>query len=262
MNTTQHHNGRNGVADAPHISEPAAPRARKTPRWQHDALTMMAHELRTPLNALLGFAQMLLNAQQNPNLTADQQRQLELIARSGHHMAEIIDAMLELSLAHAGVVTLHPQSVLPAEMIDNLLAELASLALAKQQTLVRQAAPNLPPIQADRVLLRQILTNLIGNAIKFAPDASAIIVGAQPGPEETLEFFVRDAGPGILKKHQRAIFKPFAQIAPDAPRKQGAGLGLALTRQLVLAMGGTIGVQSAKRQGSTFWVRLPIVSQS
>ena len=249
-------NGRNGVANT---AQPNPKPHKPTKSPKSDMVTMMTHELRTPLHAMLGFAQLLLDPLSGGELSADQQHQIELILRSGRHLADLIDALMDIALAHSGQMAVHPSRVAPAEMIEEVCAELGSLAYAKAQQVHITIPSPLPSMALDPHLLREILTNLLGNAIKFAPSASTIEVGAQHGPAGTVEFFVRDQGPGILKKQQRAIFKPFTQVTTDATvRRQGNGLGLALTRQFVRLQHGTIWVESAAHKGSTFWVRLPI----
>jgi signal transduction histidine kinase len=243
----------------------AAKRAtpKRTPRWQLDALDHMAHELRTPLNVILGFAQLLLDPTTSGNLTAEQCHQIDRITEAGHYLEGVIASMLEVSSLDAGQVHLHYSEVAPGELLRAVCDQLEALAQAKDLRLHLALAPDPPPLRLDRQRMQQVLFNLIGNAIKFAPPGSVVEVGAQPGPERTMDFFVRDAGPGIPKRYHKAIFKPFMQATPDVTlRKQGQGLGLAITRQLVTLHGGTIWVESAPRRGSTFWVRLPVSERS
>lgn len=262
MNMSMLHgsNGRNGMADT---AQPSPKPRKRTKSPKSDMVTMMTHELRTPLHAMLGFAQLLLDPITGGELAPDQHHQIELIVRSGRHLAELIDALMEVGLAHSGQMPVHPSCIAPAEIIEDVCTELAALAQAKAQQVRCASTPQLPTMSLDPQLLREILTNLLGNAIKFAPADSTIEVGAQPGPAGTVEFFVRDQGPGILKKHQRAIFKPFTQVTEnETARRQGSGLGLAITRQFVHLQHGTIWVASAAHKGSTFWVRLPIGTPS
>ncbi len=229
------------------------------PPWQRTALDHMAHEIRTPLNVILGFAQLLLEPPASANLTKAQRQQIDRIAEAGHHLENVIASMLEISSLETGQVVLHYSQVTIGELLRAVCDQLEALAHARNLRLHAEAAPDLPPVQMDRQRMQQVLFNLIGNAIKFAPMGSVIEVGAQPGPAQTLELFVRDAGPGIPKRYHQAIFKPFMQATRDEElRQQGKGLGLAITRQLVALHGGTIWVESAPRHGSTFWVRLPI----
>jgi signal transduction histidine kinase len=240
---------------------PPAKRAtvKRTSRRQVDILHHMAHEQRTQLHIILGFTQLLLDPEKSGNLTTEQARYVERISTAAHTLEAMIATLLEMTAIDAGQIHLQWASVAPVDLIRDVCEQMEALATEKHMKFEMAVAPEVPAVAVDRPRIQQVLFNLMGNAIKFAPAGSAITIGAQPGEGQSVDFFVRDHGPGIPKRYQAAIFKPFVQVAPDPTHKQqGSGLGLAIARQLVQLHGGRIWVQSdARRGGSTFWVQLP-----
>ncbi|HKD76142.1 MAG TPA: ATP-binding protein [Ktedonobacterales bacterium] len=173
-------------------------------------------------------------------------------------MMRLIDSMLELPLIISGQLALRTIPIVPANAIADAVAPLEPLAAVRQQQLIVIPTEAVTEVYADPVRLGQILNNLILNAVKFTQKGGTIEVGARSGPDCTVEFFVRDNGPGIAKKYHEAIFQPVFQVAnKKSHRQHGIGLGLALARQLARLHGGDIWVDSVWRKGSTFWVRLP-----
>lgn len=222
-------------------------------------LANMSHELRTPLNAILGFSDLLYH---DSTMTDDQRRTLGIINRSGENLLGLINSVLDLAKIEAGKMeleeTVFDLSVL-LEEVTNLMRQRAD---AQGLTLHLARAPGLPPaVSGDEAKLRQVLLNLLGNAIKFTPRGEVrLAASATPlagGRGWNLRIAVSDTGVGIAEKDQERIFESFVQIAPQADRK-GTGLGLSITRQFVQLMGGTVRVDSAPDRGSVFVVDLPV----
>lgn len=222
-------------------------------------LASMSHELRTPLNAILGFSQILSHDQ---TLGSAQQDQLGIINRSGEHLLNLINDVLEMSKIEAGKMTLNLDTLDLHSLLKDLYAMLSLKANAKGLKLILQQAPNVPQfIEADASKLRQVLINLLGNAIKFttsgtvtlavaeAPSASAI---ALPLSQSRLHFSVTDTGPGIAPKDLDQVFQAFVQTQTGLQSQKGTGLGLSISSQLVQLMGGTLTVESQLGHGACF----------
>ncbi|HEX5394068.1 MAG TPA: ATP-binding protein [Rhodocyclaceae bacterium] len=219
-------------------------------------LANMSHELRTPLNAILGFSSMLRHDRQ---LTAAQIESLDIINRSGEHLLALINDVLEMAKIEAGRVQMEiapfDLGALIRDVTDmmRLRAEQKGLSLQIDQT---SEFPRC--ILGDEARLRQILVNLVGNAVKFTHVGSVVVhFGVKRNGGQHLIIEVEDTGPGIRPEDQDRIFKPFVQLAEGAEQK-GTGLGLAITRQFVELMGGTIEVESLLGKGSLFRVELPV----
>jgi signal transduction histidine kinase/DNA-binding LacI/PurR family transcriptional regulator/DNA-binding response OmpR family regulator len=234
-------------------------------------LANMSHELRTPLNGILGYAQIL---QQRVGPGSPWLDALSTIQHSGEHLLALIDDILDLSRVEAGKLELMPRDIdLPTFLsaVANLIRVRAD---AKNLRFMYMADPDMPPmILADETRLRQILLNLLGNAVKFTDHGSVTLrveirdwrleINQHPisnlqSPISTLRFAVEDTGPGIPADELARIFQPFEQGGERARREGGTGLGLAISRQLARAMGGDIQVTSVVGQGSTFWFELAV----
>jgi len=219
-------------------------------------LANMSHELRTPLNAILGFSQML---RRNPELSDGQANALDIINRSGEHLLALINDVLEVATIEAGRLRL---DVAPFDL-GGMVREVADMmwlrARKKGLQLLLDQAPEFPRrIRGDEMRLRQILVNLVGNAVKFTKSGSVTIrlrMNEDTPPQLLIE--VEDSGPGISVEDQQRIFMPFLQLAEGAGQK-GTGLGLTITRQFVELMGGSISVDSTLGKGSVFRIELPV----
>lgn len=220
-----------------------------------DFLANMSHELRTPLNAIIGFSELMRTEPE----AADDRRVVPVewidhIFASGQHLLGLINDILDLAKIEAGRMDLRPELVdLPA-VVSDVVTTLHPLVDAKHLRL----ATAIPPItvRADRVRLRQILDNLLSNAIKFTPEEGHIFVGASDiGPD--VRITVADTGPGIAPADHERIFDEFQQVGDPMKHQAGTGLGLALTRRLIQAHGGAIGLESDLGHGSRFTVHLP-----
>jgi signal transduction histidine kinase/CheY-like chemotaxis protein len=217
----------------------------------------MSHELRSPLNAILGFAQVSNRAQ---GLPRDVYENLGIILRSGEHLLALINQVLDLSKIEAGQMVLNETDFDLYRLLDDLEDMFLLKADDKHLKLVFQRAADMPRyIRADSVKLRQILINLIGNALKFT-EAGSIRVrirltggGGQPVPARIrIQFEVEDSGPGIADDELTALFAAFAQTAAGRKAQEGTGLGLTISRKFAQLMGGDITVRSRVGQGTTF----------
>lgn len=228
-------------------------------------LASMSHELRTPLNAILGYAQIF---ERDAMLSEHQKAGIEIIKSSGEHLLTLISDILDLSRIEANKIELHPSAIDLSVFLDSIRDVIRIKAESKQITVYFKLEPDLPQgIIADETRLRQILLNLLGNAIKFT-DSGYIIchvsVLSYQGEKTdempqsrlcTIRFEVKDTGTGIRSDQLEKIFAPFEQ-ARDVAASEGVGLGLAISRQLVQMMGGDIFVESELGKGSWFWFDL------
>ncbi|MDY6805990.1 MAG: PAS domain S-box protein [Cyanobacteriota bacterium] len=215
-------------------------------------LANMSHELRTPLNAILGFSQLM---QRDRQLSPEHQKYTDIINRSGEHLLQLINDILEMSKIEAGRVTLNEDSFDLHNLLDSIQNMLYLKAQSKGLQLTFQRSRDVPQyIQSDESKLRQVLINLLGNAIKFTEQGSVILrtrmLPGQPTPGLTFE--VEDTGPGIAPDDLGKLFKAFAQTSTGIKSGEGTGLGLSISYQFVRLMGGDITVRSIPGYGSKF----------
>lgn len=233
--------------------------ARAAARTKSEFFDNMSHEIRSPLNGVLGMAELLCQAP----LPGEQRECVEAIRASGEHLLAVLNDILDLSKAEAGKLTLHPAPVELEDTVRRSAAIFRGDASARGVALRLHFAPGLPPtVRLDPLRLRQILFNLIGNAVKFTSQGSVVIsVDALPSEEPLfflLRFSIADTGPGIPPEFASRLFERFAQAnTSTSGRFGGTGLGLAISHRLVEAMGGTIEVESVPAAGSTFRFTLP-----
>jgi CheY-like chemotaxis protein/nitrogen-specific signal transduction histidine kinase len=251
------------LADAAASAEALARQAEAASRAKSEFLATMSHEIRTPLNGVIGLTALLLD----DALTPAQREDAEMIRSSAEALRTIVDDILDFSKIEAGRLDLEMVELNPHDLVDDVVAILAEQARRRGLLLDAHLAPDLPErLQGDPIRLRQILLNLVGNAIKFTPAGHVeIAVRVDPaGPDARLRFEVRDTGIGITDEAQARLFEPFTQADSSTTRRYGGtGLGLAISRRLVTLMGGNIGVISTEGQGSTFWFMVPLsVAQS
>jgi PAS domain S-box-containing protein len=259
------------VAERTQELEIARRAAERASQHKSEFLANMSHELRTPLNSILGFAQLL--EERADALPADRRRRfLHLIRQGGVHLLTLINGILDLSKIEAGKLELEPESVSVAGVVEDVLVIVRGLANQKQQVLECQVAIDLPPLTADPVRLKQILFNLLANAMKFTPKLGTVrlAVRRQPGgasdpaaglpASDGVEWQVADTGVGLAPEDLPRLFQEFVQVGRSRrAAAEGSGLGLALTRKLVELHGGTIRAESAGiDRGSTFTVWLPL----
>jgi PAS domain S-box-containing protein len=216
-------------------------------------LSRVSHELRTPLNAILGFAQLL--EVDHGGMPERQQAWVRQVVTSGRHLLALMDDVLDLSSAQTGQLTIHTTPVRLSPVVQEAWAMLARDAEARGITLHDDLDEG-AAAQADRTRLKQVLSNLLSNAIKYNRPGGWVRLGWQPF-DTVAELSVADSGPGLTAGQQARLFNPFERLGAERSAVQGTGLGLALTRQLIEAMGGSITVRSAPGEGSVFVVRLP-----
>jgi signal transduction histidine kinase/DNA-binding response OmpR family regulator len=225
-------------------------------KFKDQFLSTMSHELRTPLNAVLGFSDLLMDERYGP-MNDRQHRYVNHIRNGGKHLLRLINDILDLSKIEAGRLQLLIENV----RIDTCFAEaidtLNPLASQKSHTLVKHAAPDVS-VRADSTRLKQILMNLLGNAIKFTPEGGKIELAASV-VDDSVRIDVRDSGPGIPPEEQKRIFEAFYRIGRTDQSVEGTGLGLAITQRLVELHGGKLGIESQPGSGSSFYFVLPLV---
>ncbi len=224
-------------------------------------LAKMSHELRTPLNAILGFSQLM---ERDDRLSQEQREYLGIISRSGEHLLNLINDVLEMSKIEAGRVTIKETNFDLSTMLKSIEEMFALRAQSKGLLLEIQSAPEVPQcIKSDEGKLRQVLINILGNAIKFTESGrvklgvEVRIMGDDPR-EEQLHFTIQDSGPGITDEEIHTIFEPFVQAEQGRKSNQGTGLGLPISREFVHLMGGEISVSSALEKGAIFRFHIPL----
>ena len=227
--------------------------ADKANRAKTDFISSMSHELRTPLNAILGFAQLLESG--TPPPTFPQKRNLDQILKAGWYLLELINEVLDLALIESGKVTLSPE---PVSLVEVMLECRAMIEPQAQKRGIRMSFPRFEPqfVNADRTRVKQVLINLLFNAIKYNEPGGAVTVECTPGAAGSIRISVRDTGSGLSTEQLGQLFQPFNRLGKAAGAEEGTGIGLVVTKRLVELMGGVIGVDSTVGKGSVFWIEL------
>ncbi len=236
--------------------EARARRNEEVDRLKNAFIANMSHEIRTPLNSVLALTELLREGVAGP-LTVDQRKYLQVIERNGQALLHLINDVLDLSRIETGHLEMDVQDLELASHIELVASALAPLAAAKNVDLTVKLPEALPPARGDADRFRQILTNLVGNALKFTESGGRVLIGAETRADE-VAVAVTDTGVGIPDAYHEKIFQEFVQVDQTLARRQGGtGLGLAIARRLARLMGGDIHVESVLARGSRFSLTLP-----
>lgn len=223
-------------------------------------LANMSHELRTPLNAVLGFSQLMRGA---PDVSLRQVESLDIISRSGEHLLNLINNILDISKIESGRVLMEESATDLHQLLEEMRSMMYVKTTEKGLDFVVERSPDFPGnASVDAGKLRQVLINLTGNAIKYTKNGGVIlragVVEQESEKRVRLEFEVEDTGPGIREEDRERIFSPFVQLGERPPTEAGTGLGLTICKQYVELMGGMISVDSKPGKGSVFHFEVPV----
>ena len=248
---------RHAMEDRLHTAKEAAESAS---RAKSEFLANMSHEIRTPMTAILGYSELLFEEDMTAGMSPERATAWESIRRNGDHLLSLINSLLELSQIESGELQLEPENCRPLDLVLDVITSLKAKAFEKNLILKLETGGRIPDaIQVDPVRLRQILFNLIGNAIKFTDRGEIRVVVSQIDRSERqqLQFDVIDTGIGIPKEQVARLFGRFVQVESGANRRfGGTGLGLAISQRLAVLLGGGIEVDSRAGEGSCFRVTI------
>ncbi len=233
--------------------------ADKANQAKSEFLSRMSHELRTPMNSILGFAQLLSMAK----LPQQQQKGVNHIMRSGKHLLGLINEVLDMSRIEAGKLKLTNESINVVPVIIELLDSVKPMSDDRGINIIFEKPKNYPMILADKQRFKQVMLNLLNNAIKYNKDNGKVTVKTREQDDKHkkngyLRIIVTDSGIGIPEKDIKKLFNPFERIGAERSEVEGSGLGLVIVKKLTEAMKGRIGVNSEPGSGSEFWIELPV----
>ena len=236
-------------------------RIQEANRLKSEFLANMSHELRTPLNAIIGFAELLHDGQVEPSSPQHREFLCDILS-SSRHLLQLVNDVLDLAKVEAGKLEFRPEPMQPKKALDEVAAILRTTVAAKRIKLEIDVSPRIDDdpygIVLDPSRFKQVAYNYLSNALKFTPDGGTVIARVLPDGEANLRFEVEDSGIGIAASDVPRLFSEFQQLdAGTSKRHQGTGLGLALTRRICEAQGGSVGVRSTLGAGSTFHAILP-----
>ena len=234
-------------------------RVQEANRLKSEFLANMSHELRTPLNGIIGFAELMHDGRVGP-ISTQHQEYLGDILTSAKHLLQLINDVLDLSKVEAGKFEFKPEPVIPELLVREVCEIVRTLAAHKRIQLGIEVDPAVTGIVADSRSLKQILYNYLSNALKFTPDEGKVVIRVKPENQDYFRIEVEDSGIGIKADDLGRLFVEFQQLdAGSAKKYSGTGLGLALTKRIVEAHGGKVGVDSTVEKGSIFYAVLPRV---
>ncbi|MGI8782696.1 MAG: PAS domain-containing sensor histidine kinase [Acidobacteriota bacterium] len=232
-------------------------RVEEANRLKSEFLANMSHELRTPLNGIIGFAELMHDERVGP-VSEDHKEFLGDILTSARHLLQLINHVLDLSKVEAGKMEFRPEKLNLTETIAGVCESLRTLTAGKRIQMVSSVDPSVDEVTLDPEKLKQVLYNYLTNALKFTPEQGRTNVSALPVGSDCFRIQVEDSGIGIKPEDVPRLFVEFQQLDEGASKKyQGTGLGLALTKRIIEAQGGQVGVTSTPGKGSTFFVLLP-----
>jgi two-component system cell cycle sensor histidine kinase PleC len=220
-------------------------------------LANMSHELRTPLNAIIGFSEMMIKETFGALANERYKEYLGDIHLSARHLLEIINEVLDMSKIEAGRTQLDEEVFDVSQMVSAVTRMMASRAFSAGLKIVEDIAPDLPPLYADPRLVRQILINLVGNAVKYSNEGGSITIRAYKTKYDTLHIVVQDEGIGIPKDRISEALEPFGQVSRPADSRGGTGLGLPLAKAMTELHGGSLSLDSEYGKGTTVTVEFP-----
>jgi CheY-like chemotaxis protein len=226
--------------------------------------------LRTPLNAIIGFGQILMMRAQD--LDPQQQDNIQQILKAGHHLLDLINEVLDIARIEAGHLSLSPEPLLIQPLVQEVFNLVRPLAMDRHIELINQVGLEIgePTVLADQQRLKQVLLNLVSNAVKYNCDGGKVVISSVSFSGEPtkhgavkccgfLRVLVRDTGRGLSQSDLDCLFVPFERLGAARTQIEGTGIGLSLCKRLTEAMDGRVGVESRVGEGSTFWVELPLV---
>jgi signal transduction histidine kinase len=220
-------------------------------------LANVSHELRTPLNAIIGYTHLMLEGVSG-EITTGQRDKLNRVDSNARHLLAIINDLLDITRIESGKMPIQVERVVLPELIDEVMAEVDPLIAGTSLDVTRKLTARVPEIRTDRQKVKQIILNLLSNALKFTPKGSVAIAIDFDTEQEEISVAVSDTGIGISEENQRTIFEAFGQTDGSyVKRHGGTGLGLSICRRLATILGGRIILQSRLGEGSTFQLFLP-----
>ena len=233
--------------------------AEKANLAKSEFLSSMSHELRTPLNAILGFAQLMSGS--SPPPTASQAKRIDQILQAGWYLLKLINEILDLAVIESGKLSLSKESVSLSEVMNECQAMMEPQA---QQRGIVMSFPRFDApvfVSADRTRLKQIVINLVSNAIKYNTERGTIVVACAVSGSERIRLSVKDTGAGLPPEKLAQLFQPFNRLGQEAGGVAGTGIGLVMSKRLADLMGGVLGVESTVGVGSTFWCELNVAEK-
>jgi signal transduction histidine kinase len=234
--------------------ESARSMAEKANVAKSDFLSSMSHELRTPLNTILGFAQLMEAG--SPPPTDVQSKRLGQIIKSGWYLLELINEILNLSAIESGKLLLSQESVLLIDVILECKAMIEPQAEQRGIKLIFPSNHNKLLAYVDRIRLKQVLLNLLSNALKYNQPHGTVEVKCTATSLGLVRISIKDSGIGLPPEQLAQLFQPFNRLGQEVGDEEGTGLGLVVSKQLIELMGGAIGVESTVGEGSEFWIEL------
>lgn len=229
----------------------------KANKAKSEFLSRMSHELRTPLNAILGFSQMLELDRENLNET--QKENVSDILNAGEHLLKLINDVLDLATIESGKVELSFEKVNIDEVIKQSLMLITPLAIDRGITIINNSEHRKYWVQADFIRLKQVIVNLLANAVKYNSENGTIIIESEIPKNKTIRISITDTGKGLTKDEVSKLFKPFKRLNV-INNVEGTGIGLIITKHLIELLNGNIGVDSLDDEGCTFWIELPCIN--